>query len=38
LEDQGCLETLQSHLAENVRRLEGRVRRVMLKGREVFSR
>lgn len=38
LEDQPCLETLQTHLAENVQRLEGRVQRVVLKGREVFSR
>jgi hypothetical protein len=38
LEDQPCLQILQTHLAENVNRLEGRVRRVVLKGTEVWAK
>jgi guanine deaminase len=38
LEDQPSLQVLQNHLAENVLRLENRVSRVVIKGREAWVR
>jgi guanine deaminase len=38
LEDQPCLKVLESDLTKNVNRLENRIDRVVIKGREAWSR